>query len=70
MLNTIKQVFRSPRFLVGFVIFAIILLTVIFYPMFVRADPLAMVGNGNFFKPGYLCKCVRDGNCQQIYPEC
>ena len=52
MLNTIKQVFRSPRFLVGFVIFAIILLTVIFYPMFVRADPLAMVGNGNFFKPG------------------
>lgn len=52
MLNTIKQVFRSPRFLVGFVIFALILLTVIFYPLFVKADPLAMVGNGNFFKPG------------------
>ncbi len=52
MLNTIKQVFRSPRFLVGFVIFVLILLTVIFYPLFVKADPLAMVGNGNFFKPG------------------
>ena len=52
MLNTIKQVFRSPRFLVGFIIFALILLTVIFYPLFVKADPLAMVGNGNFFKPG------------------
>lgn len=52
MLNTIKQVFRSPRFLVGFIIFALMLLTVIFYPLFVKADPLAMVGNGNFFKPG------------------
>ena len=52
MLNTIKQVFRSPRFLIGFIIFALMLLTVIFYPLFVKADPLAMVGNGNFFKPG------------------
>lgn len=52
MLNTLKQVFRSPRFLVGFIIFMIILLTVIFYPIFITADPLENIGQGNFFKPG------------------
>ena len=52
MLNTLKQVFRSPRFLVGFIIFITIFLTVIIYPLIVTVNPLDMVGNGNFFKPG------------------
>jgi ABC-type dipeptide/oligopeptide/nickel transport system permease subunit len=52
MKNTIKQVFHSGKFLVGFIIFFIIFLTCIFYPLIVRTDPLAMVGNGNFFAPG------------------
>lgn len=52
MKNTIKQVFHSPKFVIGFVIFVAILLTVFIYPIFVTADPLAMVGNGNFFAPG------------------
>jgi ABC-type dipeptide/oligopeptide/nickel transport system permease subunit len=51
-MNTIKQIFHSPRFVVGFVIFMAILLTVIFYPIFVTTDPLEMIGQGNFFKPG------------------
>ena len=38
MKNTIKQIFHSGKFVTGFVIFL--------------ADPLAMIGNGNFFKPG------------------
>ncbi len=52
MKNTIRQVFHSSKFLVGFFIFLFILLTVIIYPLIVTADPLEMVGNGNFFKPG------------------
>ncbi len=52
MKNTIKQVFHSGKFLFGFIIFMLILLTVIIYPIFVTADPLAMLGQGNFFKPG------------------
>lgn len=43
--------FHSPRFVVGFVIFIIMLLTIIFYPLFVRADPLQMIGS-LFNKPG------------------
>ena len=52
MKNTLRQVFHSPKFVIGFVIFAALLLTTIFYPLIVTADPLEMVGNGNFFKPG------------------
>lgn len=52
MKNTVKQIFRSPKFIIGFVLFAVIFLTITIYPLFVTADPLAMVGKGNFFKPG------------------
>lgn len=51
MKNMIKQVFHSSRFIVGFVIFMAILLTIIFYPLIVTTDPLNMVG-GLFYKPG------------------
>ena len=40
MKNTLRNVFHSPRFLVGFIIFMIILLTVLIYPWFVHRDPL------------------------------
>lgn len=52
MKNTLRQVFHSPKFVIGFVIFMALLLTTIIYPVIVTADPLEMVGNGNFFKPG------------------
>ena len=52
MKHTIKQVFSSQRFVVGFSIFMFILLTVIIYPLFVRADPLEIIGEGTFFPPG------------------
>lgn len=52
MKNTLRQVFHSPKFVIGFAIFAALLLTTIIYPIVVTADPLEMVGNGNFFKPG------------------
>ncbi len=52
MNNTIKQVFRSPKFLVGFIIFSMILLTAVIYPVIVRDPPLAILGQGTFFEPG------------------
>lgn len=51
MNNLLKQVFHSSRFIVGFVIFIIMFIAIIFYPLFVRDDPLAMIG-GLFNKPG------------------
>jgi peptide/nickel transport system permease protein len=52
MKHTFQQVFRSPRFVIGFSIFMFIVLTVIIYPLFVRADPLEIIGQGTFFEPG------------------
>ncbi len=51
MKHTLKNVFHSPRFLVGFIIFMSILLTVIIYPWFVHRDPLQGLGKG-FLEPG------------------
>ncbi|MFA9403496.1 MAG: ABC transporter permease subunit [Anaerolineales bacterium] len=48
----IQQVFRSPKFLIGFAIFMAILLTVIIYPLFVTGNPLEIIGQGTFFPPG------------------
>lgn len=52
MKHTFQQIFRSPKFITGFAIFMLILLIVIFYPLFVTADPLAILGLGTFFEPG------------------
>jgi ABC-type dipeptide/oligopeptide/nickel transport system permease subunit len=51
MKNMVKQVFHSPKFIVGFVIFVSMLTMIIFYPLFINADPLNMIG-GLFYKPG------------------
>lgn len=56
-MNTIKQTFRSTKFVIGFVIFIAILLLTILYPLFIAYDPLEVVGNGNFYPPGtYISK--------------
>jgi peptide/nickel transport system permease protein len=52
MKHTLRQVFHSPRFVIGFSIFMFLLLTVIIYPLFVRDDPLGIIGEGTFFEPG------------------
>ena len=52
MKHTIRQVFHSSKFVVGFAIFMFILLAVIVYPLFVRAEPLAIIAQGTFFEPG------------------
>ena len=53
MKNTLRQVFHSSKFLVGFIIFLVILLTVWLYPAFINpGNPLEMIGVGTFAKPG------------------
>jgi len=52
MKNTLRQLFRSGKFVIGFSIFAFIILTVIFFPMFVKDPPLGIIGQGTFFPPG------------------
>ena len=52
MKRTLRQIFHTPQFLVGFIIFMVILLTIIIYPIVVGGDPLQMIGVGTFFKPG------------------
>ncbi len=65
MKNTLKNVFTSPRFLVGFIIFMIILLTVLIYPYFVHRDPLQGLGKG-FLEPGTYVS-VYDANNTGTY---
>ena len=52
MRHTLRQVFNSGKFVVGFSIFMTILLIVIIYPLIVRYPPLEIIGQGTFFPPG------------------
>ncbi len=52
MKNTVRQVFRSPLFLVGFGIFMVLLLVILIYPLVQPGNPLLSIGLGNFARPG------------------
>lgn len=51
MFHQIKQVFHSPKFVVGFVIFVLMLVIAIFYPLISAFGPMEMIGTG-FYPPG------------------
>jgi len=65
MKNTLRSVFHSPLFVVGFVIFMAILLTTLIYPFFVTRDPLQGLGKG-FLAPGTYVS-VYDANTAETY---
>ncbi len=52
MKNTLRQIFHSSKFVVGFTILALLLLSVWIYPFIVPGNPLEMIGLGAFTKPG------------------
>ena len=52
MKHTLQQVFHSGKFVVGFSIFAILVLIVILYPLLVPYPPLEIIAQGTFFPPG------------------
>jgi ABC-type dipeptide/oligopeptide/nickel transport system permease subunit len=57
MKHLLRQVFHSGKFVVGFSIFAAILLIVTFYPLIVKDSPLQIIAQGTFFEPGvYVSK--------------
>ena len=52
MKHTLQQVFHSPNFVIGFVIFVILLLFVLVYPLIITDPPLTIIAQGTFFPPG------------------
>jgi len=52
MKHTLRQVFHSGKFVVGFSILVAILLIVIVYPLIITDSPLAIIAQGTFFPPG------------------
>ena len=52
MKNTLRQVFHSPKFVGGFIIFVAILLLMIIYPLINPGNPLEQIGVGTFARPG------------------
>jgi len=52
MKHTLRQVFHSGKFVVGFSIFVAVLLIVIIYPLIVPYPPLEIISQGTFFPPG------------------
>ncbi len=66
MRHTLRQIFHSGKFVVGFSIFAAILLIMIFYPLIITDSPLAIIGQGTFFPPGIYAS-VYDSISSPIY---
>ena len=52
MKHTLRQIFHSGKFVVGFCIFAAVFLIVILYPLIVPALPLQTISQGTFLPPG------------------
>lgn len=52
MKHLLQQIFHSGKFVVGFVIFMVMILTVLIYPLIIRDSPLGILGQGTFFPPG------------------
>jgi peptide/nickel transport system permease protein len=67
MKNTIRQVFHSGKFLVGFSIFMALLLIVIVYPLIIKGPPLAIIGQGTFFPPGIYVSTFDSINSPTTY---
>ena len=48
----LRQIFRSGKFVVGFVVLMVIVLTVLIYPLVVDTPPLQTISRGTFLPPG------------------
>jgi peptide/nickel transport system permease protein len=69
MKHTIIEVFRSPKFLVGFSIFMFMLLVVIIYPCLLPVIPCKLLALGTFFEPGIYVNVYDSVNSKAIYPQ-
>ncbi|MEI7844573.1 MAG: ABC transporter permease [Chloroflexota bacterium] len=67
MKNTLQQVFRSGKFVIGFFIFITLLLVVLIYPLIIKDSPLAIIGQGTFFPPGVYVSAYDSVNTPTTY---
>ena len=67
MKHLLRQIFQSGKFLVGFVIFMTIVLTVLIYPVFVPAEPLELISRGTFLPPGIYANVYDSMNSAEHY---
>jgi peptide/nickel transport system permease protein len=67
MKHTLGQIFHSGKFLVGFVIFVTIVLTVVLYPIFVKDPPLEIISRGTFLAPGIYVNLYDSVNASTRY---
>jgi len=67
MKNTLRQVFHSGKFVVGFCIFMAMLLTVLIYPLIIKDAPLGIIAQGTFFPPGIYVNTFDSINANTTY---
>ena len=52
MKHTLRNIFHSSKFVVGFAIFMFLLVMIIVYPLINPGSPLEQIGVGTFARPG------------------
>jgi peptide/nickel transport system permease protein len=67
MRHTLRQVFHSGKFVVGFTILMTVLLVVFVYPLFIKDAPLQIIGQGTFFPPGIYVSAYDTVNTPTTY---
>ena len=67
MKHTLRQVFQSGKFVIGFVILMLLLLFVIIYPILFPAPPLQIIAQGTFFPPGIYTSVFDSINARALY---
>lgn len=65
--HTLRQVFGSGKFVVGFSIFVAILLIVLIYPLIIPYPPLQIIAQGTFFPPGIYVNAYDSVNAPTTY---
>jgi peptide/nickel transport system permease protein len=67
MKHTLNQVFHSPKFVIGFSILMVVLLTVFIYPLIITDEPLKIIAQGTFFPPGIYVNVFDSTNSPAKY---
>ncbi len=67
MQHTLRQAFRSGKFVTGFALFAAMLVIVIVYPLIITYRPLQIIAQGTFFPPGIYVSTYDSVNAPTTY---
>jgi len=65
--NTFRQIIRSPKFMIGFCLILLMIISVFIYPLIVPGSPLEMIGLGTFFPPGTYVSVYDSVNSNSRY---